>query len=479
MVVDWVRGCYRSRWRLFRDSDVETPGRYYFAAPGSQHFPGYHNFGSALWNPTDPKTIQGLGEVVTARRQHYNGQWDSIYPQSRYSGDLDCFANGERIANAVDPSTLYHGYPAVCFLPLVASVPPQPPLPESNWGRASAFQERGTQVLWARIIEAMYADDAPTITAILTEFFTDSPTITFHPAVGDMPAVTTVIGADYAFAVVDGTRNAQQLASQAFQGIQGPTDFGAVETIPLWYSASNHVHMHLVNDGANLIGNVMVIGHSYGAAAALILAARYRFAQPSRPIKFLTFGAPKPGGVKVEELLRRIDGTSIANDNDVITALPPDRVTMAAISVLFPLTSFAPWFPWERSPATSTLDGDGVLTPGANALLDFETLFRLVQRAVLNQEQDSILGHSIGEYLRRLLLEQEVATWPMTEAVLALVDDEQETETGVGAGSDIAGQGFGETQVRVFFNEPEPIGELGFGVGTVTLTSYINLLKGG
>lgn len=438
MVVDWLRSCYRSNWRLFTDSTTETPGVYYFSPPGASHFPGYHHLGSAVWNPTDPGCVQGLGEVITSRRQHYNGIWDSIYPQSRFTGSLDCFAEGESIEEAANPDELYHGYPLECFVPILPAPPIPPTVATSNWGRASAFDQRAVQLLYARVIEAMYADDVPTINAILGEFFTDSPAITFHPAEGNMPAVTTVIGADYAIAIADGTRNAQQLAMQAFQGIQSPTDFGVVETIPLWYQASNHIHATLEADGANLIGRVMLVGHSYGGAAQLILAARYRHAQTTRPVIVLTYGAPKAGGPKVSALLEKVSGASLANDNDLITALPPDPATLASIAPLFPLVSFLPWYRWTRSPHTWTVDVEGKIIPGPNVLLDFQTLFNLVDHAVNNTEQNSILGHSIGEYVRRLMLAVPVANWPLSETVLDLINDEQEVEAGSALGVNLA-----------------------------------------
>ena len=67
-----VRSCFSSSWRLFRDSDQETPGRYVFAPEGTPCYPGAHNLWSRDWVSDEMEGAE-LGEVADAQRLYSLG----------------------------------------------------------------------------------------------------------------------------------------------------------------------------------------------------------------------------------------------------------------------------------------------------------------------------------------------------------------------------------------------------------------------
>jgi pimeloyl-ACP methyl ester carboxylesterase len=471
MVVDWLRSCYSSRWRLFAGSEQETAGRYYWSPPGSLHYPGVHNYGSATWHRTDPETVQGsLGEVIGTPRKHYSGVYDSQYPEQVVAGSPECIRNGEMPGDVLDPTNSYAGYPVECYVPPAA---PPPDAARLDYEKASAFSRCALARLWATVIEFMYLDDAASIQALLAAFLPSNPTVTVHSALGDMPSVTTVVHADYCCVAIDGTRNAQELALQAFQGVNPPQNFGILSTLPLWYTAATYVATKLLADGVNDQRPIFLTGHSYGAAVAAILAARYRNGGPTRSVKYLTFGCPKVGDDRLAALLDRCDGASLANDNDLVTTLPPDRATMAPVIVLFPFFAFGPWFDWERPPATSTQYGDGTLTAGANVLLDFQTLFNMVSHVVAGTPQTTIIGHSISEYLRRLALRCPEALWPVDAEVEELLSEETESEGGIAISGGTA-TWTGGGLIRIGGGTVPPVVNGGILIGGGTVPPVVN-----
>jgi len=491
MTVAWLRHCYESRWFLFRDADnpnTWTKGRYYFSPPDSLHYPGFHHWGSRDWYDRNWENVQGLGEDLHFPHRHVSGEFDGQLPEQRPSGPLKCAAGGELISEAAQPGELFNGYPAECYIPAPpadALPPPQPEPPPSfaalaDFDRASAFFRCQVQRLWARIIDWLYIDDAGSITSTLNDFFAQPATVQVHAAQGNLPAIVLVINPHYVIAVCDGTRNFQHLALQAFTSLGGPVDAGPYSTIPLWQTASQWVHDKIVAAGVNDTRPVFFAGHSYGAAAVLVLAARYRFWSATRVVKYLTFGTPKVGDSRLVELLGRCDGVSLANHNDAVCSVPPDRLTSAALVLVFPLIAFNLLAEWQRPPAMTMQANDGTLTPGPSMLLDFGALFGMLTTIVAGGEVGPILGHPIGEYERRISLRCPDAGWPVSIEVL---DDLEEPDE-LGGGLVFAGGpgnwiGSGTLLLGGGDRTPAPDGGILFGGGDSPPVPNGGLIFGG
>ncbi len=396
-------------------------GRYYFSPPGAVHYPGLHLLGSRNWHDKNWERVQGLGESLTAKHSHLSGEFSGPVPLQRVVGSADCLANGE--TQPADIADFINGYPPECFIP-VAPIPVPVPVPDAmaGYNAGSAFFRCQVQRLWARVIDWLYVDDAASIDAALTEFFGPSVTITIYPVEGDYPAVVTIVHPSWVIAVADGTRNFQQIALQGFASLTGPVNHGAYSTLGLWQQASSHIHDKIVASGVNDTRPVFLVGHSYGAAAMLLLAARYRFWDSGRVVKYLAYGCPKIGDIRARQLLERCDGLALTNDNDAVTSLPPDTLTAAAVSPLFPLLNWSGMNDWERAPNAMVQDDEGRLTPGPPLAMDFATLFAMVTRLVALQPINTILGHGIAEYYRRITLRCPNPGWPVDAEIVDMMN---------------------------------------------------------
>ena len=424
MAVEWVRHCYQSQWRLFSDSpDALTKGFYYFCEDDTPDLPFMHHFGSRDWYDKNWRTEQGLGEDLGTRHFHLDGSFDGSRPFPRYVGTGQCFSDGEPLTEAADPDTLFHGYPLQCYVPIhYPPIPPEAPIPD-EYERATATDRCTISRMWARMIEWLYEGNYSAIQEVIDDFFDTSITRVIYPETTLYPSLIIIKRATYALAVLDGTRNFDQLALQAIQSISGPTDVGGLSTVPLWRDAANYIHSRLVSQGVTSTMPVFLCGHSYGAAVALILAAKYRFATPNREIRYLGFGTPKPGDERLTALVARCTGTTLRNDNDIVTILPPQLGVVAWILGIFPLLNFYPWNEWDVPPSIVTQDDDGELSTGFIGNIEVDFLVSVVTRILAVQPVTQVFpGHRITEYVRRIRLRCPDPQWPVDAEVIHDLD---------------------------------------------------------
>lgn len=441
--MDWLRECYQSQWHLFRDSpSTTTTGQYYFSPPGALAYPGWHNLSSRNWHDRNHPIVQTLGEDLAARHLHVDGEFEGQLPLQRSVGSSDEIANGSLVAQAADPDSLFNGYPELCYVPLAPPPNPANILPPlRNFDRASTANRCPAQRLWARFIDWMYQDDIGSITAAVTAFFEEPVSISWTPSTETLPAVLVISAAAWACVCCDGTRHFQTLAQQAFEGVQAPVNRGEYSTLLFWDNGATYVHEKVRAAGITDLRPIFFSGHSYGAAVVLILMARYRFAHADRVIRYLTFGTPKLGDRRLADLIEKCNGMSLANDNDIVTIIPPDRGTMAPLQPFFPVISFLPWYSWVRTPGTVTQNILGGLEPNISPFIDFVTAFNLVSRAVAFLPGLPIVGHPIKEYYRRIELRCPNAGWPVSQEVIDLEDAED-----VGPGPELLAGGPTESQ---------------------------------
>ena len=410
LAVDWLRGCYTSQWQLFADDPtIRTAGRYYFAPPGTSFVAGTHHLGSRRWHDKNWQHEVVLGECLDTPQPWDAGLPPAAMPFARVVGSLECIARGETTENAIDPDELVDGFPAACFMGQDDR--------NEDWERLTAFNRCTVQRFYAKVILSLYADDETQIAEDFSAALEGFGVVTVHPSRNFMPSVCTVINPNYSIAVLDGTRSYQQGALQALTAIQRPTDRGPFGTVPLWWDASQWVHDHLTNDGANAEKPIFLVGHSYGGATALVLAGRYKNARPERDIRFLTYGSPKPGDSRLSIKLRQLVGINLANDDDLITVFPPDEETLHPVAVWLDLPHLAVWTEWERPPRQVRQDFDGTLTPNDLVRPDFATLLSIVNKVVDHHRLEPFSGHPIREYLRRIEMRCPGRGWPMGEEV--------------------------------------------------------------
>jgi pimeloyl-ACP methyl ester carboxylesterase len=385
----------------------ETPGRYYFSPPGTPFYDGWHNLGSKAWRDKNWLLAQGLGEDVTAKMPWDDGRLPSYLPLPQSVGSVDCLANGEGnlLTDSVPYEQLIDGFVPACFIPQPGTVLP--------FDFVSDPSSCSNQLLYARIIEWLYAANAVSIADLLHAWIGNAAVVTFHEGTTLYPSLVTVRTPGYALCIVSGTANYQQFALEALYSLIRPFNYGILSTNSQWYAASSWIQAALVADGIDGTLPIFLCGHSYGAVAALILAARFRSGSPNRVVKFLTFGSPKIGDQRFVTLLSSCIGYAIANDTDLVTALPPN------LAALFPVETFLGnplllvWTEWQAAPFQILLAGDGSQTFDGAISLDFATLLTITLDVLATVPLPSLPGHAIGEYFSRIANRCPDAEWPV------------------------------------------------------------------
>lgn len=431
MVVEWVRSCYSSEWQLFRNSTRTTRGRYYFPVdPDTPHYPGFHNLGSRSWHDKNFPVVVERGESPAAKSPWNGGEAPASNVLPRAVGSRQCIEFGDE--DEVDAEDLVDGFVPECLV-------------DEAWARVSAYNQCATQRAYASLIIQLYEFDDAGIHKTISDWLGDlldpdeyDVQILHH--IGTMPGIIAIVTAGFTVLVMDGTSNFQEFALQTLYLNLPPFDFGILATVPLWYQASTYVHEFAVASGMVVENRVMLAGHSYGGAVALTLAAKYRHAKANREIKYLTFGTPKIGNQAFVDLVKRTHGWNLANDDDIITLVPPDVISVAQMTGLFPAALLAIFLRWLRPPNQIFMNDDGLLFSRVPPLIDVQTMIAVITKAVANVALNPIKGHSIPEYLRRIERRCPKVEWPvgltasrdiwLPEAVLTLTWDNKRKRQG-------------------------------------------------
>lgn len=123
-----MRSCYCSTWRLFNNSDEETPGYYFFSSPGAPFYPGLHNLWSRQW-VTEEYDDPALGETLE-RHSYRKGDLPCPAPPAVVVGDQARLANGDTLPLPVIDRTLPAGIDSRCYpigqVPIVDRTFPPP-----------------------------------------------------------------------------------------------------------------------------------------------------------------------------------------------------------------------------------------------------------------------------------------------------------------------------------------------------------------
>lgn len=365
-----------------------------------------HQLGSRRWNDANWPCVQSLGEDLTCRQPYDRGNPPVKIPSAVRIGDPDCIAGGELVSHAIDKLTLFDGIPPLCFTSSANDIV----------AITSTIFRCSLQRLYATIIYYQYADDEATIRAIFSAWVGTELTVTYVPATDSLPCVVVARNELVTVVILDGTRNYQTYAWQAFNLIVRPANIGAFGTLNFWYNSATYVNTILVNLGVDAGVPIMLAGHSYGGAVAQILAGRYRVESATRVIRCLTYGAPKPGDARLSALLAQCEVLNLANGNDFTPVAPPDYPTLIPVLTVVGLASLLSWNQWDKPPNVYLQNEAGELLPDSYPTLDFPTLLEFTTRAIASIPQSPIAGHPILEYLRRITLRCPGVDWPLNQA---------------------------------------------------------------
>jgi len=408
---------------------------------------------------------QGLGEDLQASHKRSDGMLPAIVPEFRQLGSSACLANGSNIADAIGSDQMTNGFPLACFLPMPANV--------LGWEKASSYLSCSTQFFYATILYWIREGLIAQAEHAIRLFLGNGVGVIHHGSTTFFPEVTTIVTDEYAVAIITGTGNVQQGALQAFQAIVGPTDCGIISTLPIWYDQAIRVITLLENDGMRSDRPVMFVGHSYGASSAIIASALCKAHQPGRDVRRITFGSPKPGDYRLRNLSLNVAGIDLMNNNDLVTTLPPDRLTIAPVSATLALALLYIWDTWYPPASPAQMDFNGQINSTGLPLLDYVTLLNFTEAILAGRDLPEIFGHFMSVYRQRIALRCPVPEWPVSLAVwnylLGIpVPAEGELVLGI-PGVNLAGE------LKLGFHGVNLAGELVLGIPGVNLAGELVL----
>lgn len=399
-----MRSCYSSQWAPFTDSPATTVhGRYYFSPPGTPFYPGVHWLGSRTWRPNE--TVTGneppgsfppiVGELGNAPHRWDSGALPVALPLNQAVGSADCIANGEPIANAVSAVDLEGGFLQKCFI--------SQRQPNADFIFGWSVWQCPTQLFWCDALTLLAQGHVTDAQTMLAAQFRNA-TVTVIGQSQLYPPYFTVSHPSYACVGATGTSKLAQVLVQALNLVQGPQDYGNFGTGQLWYDFASYLQGIMSTAGVLDGRPLMLCGHSYGAAAILALIARIKLAQPQTEIRYLTFGCPKPGDVRLSvQLDKQFDGLSLVNDGDFITALPPSADVIAALSQYLPTAGLTNWTRWKYTPETTLMTGAN-LSKNTYQRYDSLGLANFLAAVALSNTIGTVTPHDLTEYGARIRL---------------------------------------------------------------------------
>lgn len=401
---------------MFKDSlNTKTRGRYYFSPPGTPFVSVAHHYGSRVWFDGNYEIIEGLGEDRTSKQSWDRGDEPAVLPNNVLIGDDSCLTDGANYAKRLDHDGLRNGFAIACYAP---EVPLDP-----YWEIASSWDVCSLQFFYATIVKWMYLQDVMRIRFAFWLLLGPLAEVIWIRHTGIFPDIVIVKMPKFTIVVLDGTDNFQQLAMQAFAGISSPQNFGTYSTYPFWYASSTYVDERLTAYAVNPLRPIMLVGHSHGAVTLDNLAVRYLEGNPERVVRTMTFGAPKPGDERMQEILTRAMGISIANEDDIVTSTPPSRLVIFPVAQYLLRPDLFLWENWFEEPNRARMNFDGELRFNIDPTIDGALLRHMVIQIALGQPFDIVQPHFITEYRLRIERRCGQTEWPVSQPLWVWLHD--------------------------------------------------------
>lgn len=393
--------------------EIVLPGRYYFAPEGTPHYEQVHVYGSRNWMAGEFAEPSVLGEVATGRRWS-NGAAPPRLPLPRIVGGEPCVRDGAFWPVPGDlPRTVIDGMDSRCFAPDFVA-PPDPQI--------CALDAPALQAAVARLLELVYEEEFLEIKGIMNAWFGLPTQLSSFPVNEELPARDYFRLPDGGYMVlISGTTTPQQWALQGFSALAGPTDFGAFSSNAVWVHTASVMLDEMLAQSFDHTKPIFLAGHSYGAAVAALLAARFKFWAPDRDVCLLTYGLPKPGDQRTVNHVVASKHVDIATAEDVVTALPPDLRELAPFSALLPFGLADLWASWRPLPSYLVVQADASAAWSSPPYMDSGLLGPLLALVLAGDPLPTFAAHLIGTYVARLKARQPAVAWPLTAPAWALL----------------------------------------------------------
>jgi hypothetical protein len=345
------------------------------------------------WNTNDSELDPRLGPADGPRRNTwFNGATPDPYPNAGTVGDPSGLATGFTYPRDLAPLVI-SGFPADCWL--VSALAPPP----TFWQQFPDWQERQTQARAAQLIDLAYTspslavDQALAWGALSASFIGDSSDWlprTFYADFGTWQLVW-----------IPGSTDAQ-LALQAFTAGLGPVRWGSMRTLLIHAQAADVTLARLTGLGYDPSRPLLLTGHSYGGAVAMLTAVRLQDADPNRAVRVITFGAPKIGDAATALHVSTVPSVHLVNRGDFVPDLPP---SLAWVQPLFPIPPpfQGAWAEWSNPPIGRViLDADGTATYTQDSASTWADYRKAIQAVIDGDPVDVAPQHDIKVYLLRL-----------------------------------------------------------------------------
>jgi len=211
----------------------------------------------------------------------------------------------------------------------------------------------------------------------------------------------TVIGtnATQTIVAISGTTTAQQLATQLGYGAIGIVDYGAFSTLPVWYSSATAIVDRMLAQGIDTSKPITLVGHSYGGALAILIAALIKRANPTADVRIVTAGAPNPGDQRLYDLLAGVPQVHIVNVGDPVPGLPPTGPDLVPWSLIVPSPLYSRWGTVRQLPGRSMLASSGQITVGNPWFYSFSALSGAIPYLVSGASLPLFSEHEMSTYL--------------------------------------------------------------------------------
>ena len=390
--VEWVRSTYSSAWRFFVDRpDVLVAGQYVRCPPGTPHFDGLHNFGSANWRRGTDEIEPALGEPLTQRQRWTRSEPLPVFPLPLLIGDRPCIRGGDTYASRAAASAVFNGFLVGCWRAVHSDIPvSMSDIPLSR---------RSTLISHANILNLLYSDPAAATAAAIALLGPGTVVTVDGSGTADLSPVTLIAThGDLTLVFVTGTTNNQQLALQAMFSLIPPSSMAGYGTNPLWQAAAGVINDRIQAAGVPVTNQIRFVGHSYGAAASTLLAAQYHRFIPGRVVELLTFGMPKPGDSRLRDLLEGIPSVNVVNSTDPVPSMPPSLTWLFPFIPIVEGSILDAWSQYVPPPNQFILAEEGVLTPSTDATFSTLQLALLVADAVASTPPPLFPSHGMGQY---------------------------------------------------------------------------------
>lgn len=137
---------------------------------------------------------------------------------------------------------------------------------------------------------------------------------------------------------------------------------GAWSAGTLYLAAALEVFNGLAYDQGQNIDHILVVGHSYGGAVALVLGELLREARVSRTVSVITYGSPRPGDESFAVAVIGLPSVRWMNSQDPVPRFPPQPAEAPGLYTLLPSVVVAQLTVWQQAGAGLVVYRNGIVS---------------------------------------------------------------------------------------------------------------------